>query len=266
MAGEIFIDGRKVAPQGLLNGNALITGADTTVDIFQLGRYQMQRYNIGANITNRLNFVVNAEGVQIPFGGAINTGSELGFGILTDSRVLGNFKIGTDPAFQARIVLTVPDVSELDVLYFGLKKNAAYTVVAKLTAASDLVSNTAGCMSNHAGINVLGVAGNATANLYTVKKGADASTGTATDTTVGVTDGKKVAIVVKCSAAGVVTVGYQVVAAGATCAPSADTMIAASTFSHTFTANDVVSPFLCVRGVEAGTTPPIMESLVVKYQ
>lgn len=188
-------------------------------------------YTIDTDCTN---------GWELPIDSAAASGDgiEVGLGISSDASLPYCFKVGTDPAFELRAKIGIPDVSEVN-LFVGWRKAGAY--VTAMDTAAEIETGYA----DKCGFSIEGGA------VHTITS--DDNTDVDTDTTNTWADDAVKTLTVKVSAAGVVT--YQIDGA-------APTTVAAFTVDD----GDILIPYIYCSKIAANTdTPPIFNYLFVGY-
>jgi hypothetical protein len=172
-----------------------------------------------------------ADGLDVELDGADNEGAEYCWGILTSNKSV--FKVGTDPAFFARLKFEIDDVTDFDDCAFGFRKAEAYQ------QAIDSYDEMA-CL------NV--ISGNI--NIETILNNDTTAT---TDTTDDWDDGEVHELKVLVSAAGVVT--YQIDGAPPT-----------TTAAFTFDDDEYVTPFFFFMHATGAATGLIWKEFECGYQ
>lgn len=219
------------------------TGADTTVTHFAHGGVTSVLYNTAAN-TGRIKpvQVVDANctnGWEFPSTNTDNVGGTWTFGgslLLSDSNRLGQFKVGTDPAFFMEARIGIPDISDYDVLGVGFVEPATY--VAAIDTTAELVA----AYDEKAMIALRDNAGDI--GTFTSLAGSDTNTDLAA--TDWVDDAVKT-LRINVSSAGVVT--YLING-------SEDDNAVAFTFAD---ATVLMPTIIFAKGAAAADTPPILE-------
>ena len=211
----------------------LIHCGDRTLQVYQDSQNDLviPLLTADANCTTGWAFNIDA---------ADNDGYDVTLGVTADATLPYAFKVGTDPAFELRVKLGIPDVSEFDVVTVGFRKAAAS---ADCPAAANAITAYSDCF----GLNVNSGA------IYTISR-LNTGTGVATDTTNTWADDAVKELCVKVSSAGVVT--YQIDGA----APTVTQAVTADT-------GDILIPYIHVTRDENGDTDiPIFEYLICGYQ
>lgn len=219
---HLYIEPRQT-PLAMLKGatGAVASGATGAVNLLAFpGQGVLEMAQLGAGQTLVVPTIAS-DGLDIAGDAADNEGREFSAGLLAINP--GVFIVGTDAAFFARVRYAIDDVSETDDLAIGFRKNGAYT--ANIDDYTDM-----------AVLNL--ITGQLTAE--TILNNA-ATTSTSLGSSFAVADNSIVDLMVKVSAAGVVT--YE--AGHSTTLTSDPTMSApAAALAFTFDTGDVVTPFL----------------------
>ena len=209
---------------------------DNTVNHIKFGRTAFEVRNEQANSDIGGARVVDANsttGWQIPNDNTDNDGIEITQGILNDPSAPHVFTVGTDGAFELRVKLGVPDVSDYDVCHIGFREVGSYVDAINTAAAHEAAYDEKAAIGHEAG----------TMNTLTSLAGSD------TDTTLADTwaddEVKELAVLV--SSAGAVT--YEI-----------DGSSDANAVAFSFADATVVVPYMifCKAGT-AADTPPILE-------
>lgn len=246
---RIFVDFTKGPPTGgtVVPGTGAIAAVtDNVVNAFvcpggelMLIRNEQQNddivptYTIDADCTNGWELPIDsaaasADAVEVSFGG-----------ISSDASLPYCFKVGTDPAFQLRTKIGIPDVSEVN-LYVGFRKAGAY--VTGMDTAAEIETGYA----DKCGFSIEAGA------IHIITS--DDNTDVDTDTTTTWVDDAVKTLTVNVSAAGVVT--YQV-----------DGTAATGAVAFTVDDGDILVPYLYCSKIAANTdTPPILNYIYVGAQ
>lgn len=235
---------------GPSSGMAKATGlaaatTDNTANVFCApGGVNVEIRNEQTNDDVAPSYVIDANcttGWQIPNDNADNDGGELSLGLEASNEAKYCFKVGTDPAFEFRVKLGIPDVSDYDVFFVGFRK---------AEACVDAINTPAALYTAHtdkAGFNI-----NA-GNIYIITSN-DNTDNTPLDTTDNWADDAVKTLAVKVSVAGVVTY---------TIDGSAPTVTEAFSFDD---AELLIPCIIYAKGAAAADTPPILNYLFVGYQ
>jgi hypothetical protein len=248
---RIYVDFTAGPPTGgtVVPGTGAIAAVtDNVVNAFvcpggqlMLVRNELQNDDIAPTYTIDTD-CTNGWELPIDSGAASGDGIEVSFGgISSDASLPYAFKVGTDPAFELRTKIGIPDVSEVN-LFVGFRKAGAY-VTAMDTAAEIEAGYADKCgFSIEAGV------------IHAIIS--NDNTDEDVDTTLTWADDAVKTLAVKVSAAGVVTFYVN----GTICAT-------VPTTTTTIDTDDILIPYIyCSKIAASGTdTPPILNYLFVGY-
>ncbi len=241
---KTYIDFTSILPAG---GMAKATGlaaavTDNTTNVFMAGDTALEVRNEQQNDDVTFTYLVDANcttGWQIPNDNADNDGGEISLGIESSPNAKHAFTIGTDPAFELRVKLGIPDVSDYDVLFVGFRIAGAYVDAINTPAAMEAAYTDKAGFSIEAG----------DIHILTSNDNSDVDT----DVTASWADDAVKTLTVKVSSAGAVT--YQI-----------DGTAVSDAVAFSFDSTDVVVPCIVFcKGAAAADTPPILNYLYVGY-
>lgn len=221
--------------QSNANTGAAPTGSTGDVNLMMLqGGEIMQQFIIGAGATI-IAPRMDANGLLISMDLTATEGGEYNFGVLATNK--HQYTIGTSPAFFIEAKVYAADISGLDPLLIGFRKNAANN----------------GTYTSYTDFAAIGARATTSANKVVIATNLNSGGATYTNTTNTWTDATAVTFRVNVSSSGVVT--YLING-------SAPTTTAAFTFDST----DVVTPF--IHYVFGATSPGAinLQSLKIGYQ